>query len=285
MVDITVNCDGAVIKYKPFTLVKSQQNDKRDKESPDDLDIKVINSRMDSLLALYNYKNIEITIDGVTYNSELLGMTLEKDEDYELTNGVILQLIVDKYSNKKCLNIIVEHYEKDSAESGFCIVNHQEYCKDTLITQPCSFKVIYALSFASVKSPFIRLHDRDFKQETKIYEEICFILRDISSGLLLPPMNGVLTYLVSYKAASSIRLKLFTSYNNINNIAEYIDMYNKEISNSSLIQCACNYLFIDPKPIMINNTKHFIIFAIHPKFKNKQLECLRNCVDRIEKIR
>lgn len=84
MVDITVNCDGAIIQYKPFTLVKSQQNDKRETESPDDLDIKVTNSRIDSLLALYNYKNVEITVDDVTYNSELLDMTLEKDEDYEL---------------------------------------------------------------------------------------------------------------------------------------------------------------------------------------------------------
>lgn len=285
MVDITVNCDGVIIKHKPFTLVKSQRNDKRDKESPDDLDIKVTNSRMDSLLALYNYKNVEITVDDITYSSALLDLTLEKDEDYELTNGVILQLIVDRHSNKKCLNVIVEHYEKNSADSGFYIVNHQEYCKDTLITHPFNFKVIYELSFASVRSPFIKLHSSDINQEAKVYEEINLILRGISKGLLLPPMHGVLTYLVSYKEASNIKFKLLGLPHNMNSIVEYIDMFSKEISDSSLIQCACNYLFIYSKPIMINNTRHFIIFTIHPKFKNRQLEGLSDCVNRIKAIR
>lgn len=285
MVDITVNCDGAIIQYKPFTLVKSQQNNKKDIESPDDLVINVNNSRMDSLLALYNYKNVGITVGDVTYNSELLDMTLEKDEDYELANGVILQLIVDRHSNKRCLNITVEHYEKNSADSGFYIVNHQEYCKDTLIMHPCNFKVIYALSFTSVRSPFIKLHSSDVNQEAKVYEEINLILRGISKGLLLPPMHGVLTYLVSYKDASNIKFKLFGLPHNMNSIVEYIDMFSKEISDSSLIQCACNYLFIYPKSIMINNTRHFIIFTIHPKFKNRQLECLGDCVNRIKAIR
>ena len=136
-----------------------------------------------------------------------------------------------------------------------------------------------------MRPPFIKLHDSDINQETKIYEEVSLILRRISKDLLLPPMHGVLTYLVSYKEASNIKFKLLGLPHNMNSIVEYIDIFSKEISDSSLIQCACNYLFLYPKPIMINNTKHFIIFTIHPKFKNRQLECLSDCVNRIKAIR